>query len=91
MKRMKLTPMKVIKYKFGNMDILPDESGKWVPQTIRDMKGFVYKDEEHIIYAWKLSHGKLDELGRRLIKVYENGLEVDITPKYEEKTNEEND
>lgn len=78
MRRMKLIPMKVIKYKFGQMDCTVNEDGIITPQSENtDLSNFVFRDEEHLIKSWT---SKLNRLQRRLIKVYENGLEVDITP-----------
>jgi hypothetical protein len=82
MKRMKLTPMKVIKYKFGNMDCIVQDDGRIKPIAMNtDFQDFTYNNEEHMLSSWTK---RLSKLGRRLIKVYENGLERDITPDLED-------
>jgi hypothetical protein len=82
MRKVKLIPMKTKMYKFGTMNILTNEKGEWVPQTKSEMnmEGFTFKNEKEIINAWKTNQKQLIRLRRRLIKVYDNGLEVDITP-----------
>lgn len=80
---MKLTPMKAIKYKFGTLDCTVNENGTITPHPVNtDLGDFVYRDEKHLVESWS-KH--LSKIGRKLIKVYENGLEVDITPIFEEK------
>lgn len=80
MKRVKLTKMKVKIYKFGNMNILPDKNGKWIPQTDVDL---ILEDEKGIINMWNSNKKRLNRERKKLIKIYENDLEIDITPKEE--------
>ena len=78
MKRYRLIPMKAKEYKFGNMLCTVNEDGTIKPHGEHtDFGDFVYRDEEHLLSSWSK---RLTKIGRRLIKVYENGHEVDITP-----------
>lgn len=80
---MKLRIMKVKEYRFGNLICIVNEDDTITPQQ-GGLNGFVYKNEEHMLKAWGYSKKKLHSQRKRLIKVYEDGLEIDITPHYKE-------
>lgn len=82
-KRKRLTIMKVKLYKFGTLECVVNPDGTITPLW-EALDGWSYENEEQLIKSWKMSSEKLNKLGRRLIKVYEDGLEVDITPKEDE-------
>jgi hypothetical protein len=89
MKRMKLSVMKVIYYKFGKMEYKVSGNGKLI--AITTLGSFEFDNEEGLIRAWKYSEKELNRLGRKLIKVYEQDdgtfIERDITPPYKNNRN----
>ena len=48
MKRMKLIKMEIKKYKFGEMDILTDDKGNWIPKTESECD-LTLKNEKEIL------------------------------------------
>lgn len=84
---MKLIKMEIKKYRFGEMNILPDDKGNWIPKTESECD-LILKNEKEILQMWHYNAKRLNKLGRRLIKVYDRGdstvYEVDITPKMED-------
>jgi hypothetical protein len=83
-KKKRLNIMGVKLYKFGTLECVANPDGTITPLSDA-LEGWSYENEEQLIKSWVMSAEKLNKLGRKLIKVYEDdGLEVDITPKEEE-------
>jgi hypothetical protein len=78
----RLKTMKIIKYLFGDIEclVLDDESIE--PQD-KDLKesNIIWKNENEMVKAWRYGKKYNSKVmkNKRLIKIYENELRIDIT------------